>query len=137
MHEVITTAAFMAELRRQASTQFERDVKDGLLVPGNEMQKRLEITADTLNVMLKARQLFAVVSPSGECYYPAFFATRKMYDRSTLAKVCEALGDLPGSAKWCFFWAPMYSLGGKSPLQCLRKRKVEAVLDAARAHAEE
>jgi hypothetical protein len=73
---------------------------------------------------------------SGEYLYPAFFA-EPAYERRALEKVCKALGDLPGAAKWDFFMSPRVSLNGRTPLQALAKGALDEVLEAANAFREE
>ena len=131
----VSTADFMAGLKLQEQTEREREIAAGDLVPGTEMQRRLQISAQALSTALKRKRIFALKGPAGKYHYPAFFADSR-FDRTTLERVCQALGDLPGSSKLHFFTSPRQSLGGLSPLQALVKGRVDAVLDQAAAFLE-
>lgn len=132
----IPVARFMAGLEQQERRQRDRDLASGKLIPGAALREKLQVTPQALSAALKARRLFALSGPSGEYAYPAFFADPR-HDRQTLEKVSKTLGSLPGAAKWDFFTAPRLSLGGKSPLDALAKGKVDAVMAAALAYADE
>lgn len=132
-----STASFMAQLRAEEMAQREKNTQSGQLLPGAEMASRLGLTTQALSAALRGRRLFALTGPKGEFLYPAFFAESDKYDRRVLEQVCKALGTLPAGSKWNFFTTPLLSLNGKTPLDALAKGKVDAVLDAAHALAEE
>lgn len=131
----VSTAEFMAALRQQEQAERKREIAAGELLPGTEMQRRLQISAQALSTAMKRKRIFALKGAAGKYHYPAFFADRA-YDRGTLERVSQALGDLPGSSKLHFFTSPRHSLGGLSPLQALAKGRVDAVLDQANAFRE-
>ena len=128
----VSTADFMVGLARQEQEQRSTDIASGRLLPGAAIRARLGISAQALSAALKAKRIFVMQGPSGEYLYPWFFAEGS-YDRRVLEKVCKALGDLPGAAKWDFFMSPRFSLGGKTPLDALAKGKVDEVVSAAGA----
>lgn len=132
----VSTRQFMRDLEEQERQQREKDLASHRLLSGPELRARLAVTPQALSAALKARRLFALRGASGEYVYPAFFADPR-HDRHTLEKISKTLGDLPGAAKWDFFTAPRLSLGGKSPLEALAKGKLDAVMAAARAYADE
>ena len=132
----VSTRQFMRGLEQQESQQRAKDLASHSLLSGPELRVRLAVTPQALSAALKARRLFALRGASGEYVYPAFFADPR-HDRHTLEKVSKILGDLPGAAKWDFFTVPRLSLGGKSPLEALAKGKLDAVMAAARAYADE
>ena len=132
----INTRQFMRGLEEQERQQRQKDLASHSLLSGPELRARLEVTPQALSAALKARRLFALRGASGEYVYPAFFADPR-HDRHILEKISKILGDLPGAAKWDFFIAPRLSLGGKSPLEALAKGKLDAVMAAARAYADE
>ncbi|MCC7644645.1 MULTISPECIES: hypothetical protein [unclassified Janthinobacterium] len=132
----VSTRQFMRGLEEQERQQREKDVASHSLLSGPELRARLAVTPQALSAALKARRLFALRGASGEYVYPAFFADPR-HDRHTLEKISKILGDLPGPAKWDFFTVPRLSLGGKSPLEALAKGKLDAVMAAARAYADE
>lgn len=131
----VSTADFMAGLKRQEQTAQQRDIASGELLPGSEMQRRLQISAQALSAAMKRKRIFAIKGAGGRYHYPAFFAD-SAYDRSTLERVSQALGDLPGTSKLHFFTSPRHSLEGLNPLQALAKGRVDAVLDQANAFLE-
>lgn len=100
------------------------------------MRARLRVSPQALSAALKAKRMFIMQGPSGEYVYPEFFAD-STYDRRVLERVCKALGDLPGAAKWDFFMSPRVSLAGKTPLNALAKGKVDEVMAAADAFREQ
>jgi hypothetical protein len=132
-----STASFMAQLRAQEMAQREKNAQSGQLLPGAEMASRLGLTTQALSAALRTRRLFALTGPKGEFLYPAFFAASDKYDRRVLEQVSKALGTLPAGSKWNFFTTPLLSLNGRTPLDALGKGKIEEVLDAAHALAEE
>jgi len=132
----VSTRQFMRGLEEQERQQREKDLASYSLLSGPELRARLAVTPQALSAALKARRLFALRGASGEYVYPAFFADPR-HDRHILEKISKTLGDLPGAAKWDFFTAPRLSLGGKSPLEALTKGKLDAVMAAARAYADE
>lgn len=132
----VSTADFMANLEQQAVAQRASDVNKGLLLSTGELASRLEVSVQALHHARKAKRMFALQGPRGDLVYPSFFADRKL-DRKNLEAVSKALGDLPGAAKFEFFMAPRLSLDEMTPLEMLKKGKVEPVLAAARAFAEE
>lgn len=132
----VSTQQFMADMAEQERQQRQLDVATKKLLSGALLREKLQVTPQALSAALKARRLFALRGPSGEYAYPAFFADPR-HDRQVLEKVSKALGSLPGAAKWDFFTVPRLSLGGKSPLDALAKGKVDAVMAAALAYADE
>lgn len=133
----VSTDEFMTQLRRQESAQWDKEIREEKLLPGLEMSRRLGVRPQSLSAALKKKRMFAIKGPSGDYYYPAFFAEDKKYDRPVLERVCMALGELPAGSKWDFFITQRISLGGKSPLEALAKGKVDAVMNAAKALVEE
>jgi len=132
----VTTEAFMASLRHQEQEQLAADLASGRLLSSADMRRRLQVSPQALSAALKTKRMFALLGPSGEYAYPAFFADAAL-DRRTVERVCQALGELPATSKWNFFTSPRLSLGNRSPLQALAKGKVNDVLDAASAFMDE
>jgi len=126
---------FMAGLARQEQLLRQQDIAAGRLLGSAEIRERLGISRQALSAAVRAQRLFALTGPSGDYFYPAFFADAR-HDRAVLEKVSRALGSLPGGAKWEFFTTPRLSLGRKTPLQALSKGQVDAVLAAAAAFAD-
>ena len=94
-----------------------------------------QLTAiDDLDLMIGAGQTQAIVGPSGENFYPAFYADNTI-DRRKLETVAKVLGPLPAAAKFFFFTAKS-TLLQSTPLQALRMGRVDEVLTAAAGFAE-
>jgi hypothetical protein len=96
-----------------------------------EMQQRLSVKRQALSVAVKAGRLFAIVGPSGDNFYPSYYADPSL-DRRVLEKVSKALGTLPAAAKHRFFTANSSALQG-SALEALRNGRVSEVMAAAQA----
>jgi hypothetical protein len=127
--------AFMDELRRQERSLRQQDIAAQRLLGSADMRERLGVSRQALSAALRSQRLFALTGPSGDYFYPAFFADGR-HDRAVLEKVSRALGSLPGGAKWEFFTTPRLSLGNRTPLQALARGQVDAVLAAAAAFAD-
>ena len=110
-------------------------VQQKALLSSAQMWQALSLTRQAVSAATRSGRLFTV-DVDGESFYPAFFADGAI-DRATLEKVSRQLDRLPGWAKWDFFTAPRGSLGGVSPLDALRTGRVDDVLRAAKAVAEE
>jgi hypothetical protein len=87
------------------------------------LQAALSLTGQAVSAASRARRLFTV-DVDGQSYFPAFFANGKV-DRATLENVSRILGELPGWTKWDFFTTAKGSLGDISPLEALRKGRIE------------
>lgn len=110
-------------------------VADKKLLTSGDTQKALAVTRQALSAAMKASRMFTV-EVDGQTFYPGFFADGEV-DRPVLEKISRALGNLPGWMKWDFFTAVRGSLGGISPLEALRKGKVEEVERLAQALVDE
>ena len=88
--------AFMADMRSQEQVLRMQDIGAKRLLSSAEMRKRLGVTSQALSAAVRAKRMFVLAGPSGENFYPAFFANEK-YDRSVLAKKCYKK-QLPSSA---------------------------------------
>ena len=127
---------FMAKMRLQEQTQRVKDVASKKLLTSGEMAARLGVTKQALTAAVRTQRMFVLAGPSGEYFFPAFFADAK-YDRPVLWKVSKVLGGLSGGSKWDFFTNPLISLKGKSPLEALAKGNIEEVMDVAAAFRDE
>lgn len=118
--------------RASAATLFDR-IKNRELITSAELQERLGIRRQSLSDAVKAGRLFAMLGPSGENYYPAFYADPAL-DRRAVEKVSKALGSLPAASKYFFFTSVLSTLH-ETPLQALAKGRLNEVLVAASAFA--
>lgn len=110
-------------------------IEKGAFVPAMQLCEQLDISRQALSKAKSDKRMFAIIGPSGEAYYPAFFADAR-HDRRQLEKVSRALQDLPPTSKYFFFTAPRESLGGKSPLDAIANGQIDAVLRSATGFVE-
>jgi hypothetical protein len=92
-------------------------VKDGLVVPGEQLAKAWGLTRQALAPAAGRGEVFAV-KVRNRLYYPQSFMA---LDRATVATICRALGDLSASEKLMFWLRDHGSLSAKT---------VAAALDA-------
>jgi hypothetical protein len=97
-------------------------VKDGLVVPGEQLAQAWGLTRQALAPAADRGEIFAVKVGS-RLYYPQAFLGM---DRDAVAAICRALGDLGASEKLMFWLREHGALAGKS---------VGAALDAGTALA--
>lgn len=129
-------AAVLASLEQQQAETIQKSIASGLLLPEKDLCQRLGWTGEALCAALQRNEIFTVCDFSGNPFYPAFFCGDKKNTPKMLAKVCRALGNLPGTSKWYFFTARRISLAGCTPLQALAKGHIEAVMNAAASYAD-
>lgn len=85
-------------------------VKDGLVVPGEQLAQAWGLTRQALAPAAERGEVFAV-KVGNRLYYPRSFLGM---DRETVATVCRALGDLGSSEKLIFWLRDHGTLAGKS-----------------------
>lgn len=127
-------AAIVDVLHKGSSAAMQRRIDQNELVTSKQFQAALHISRQSLSEAVKAGRMFALVGPSGENFYPAFFADAEL-DRRSVEKVCKALGALPAASKYFFFTSPSAILDGQTPLSALKKGRVADVLVAAAGFA--
>jgi hypothetical protein len=127
---------FMEGMAAQAVKRRKEEIASGKLLSATTLAARLSLTTQAVSAAVRADRMFVLSGPSGEGYFPAFFANEK-YPRRALEKVSKALGKLPGASKWQFFTTPRISLSAKTPLEALSKGQVDSVLAAAAAFMDE
>ncbi|MCE3603830.1 hypothetical protein LXA47_09445 [Massilia sp. P8910] len=126
-------AALMTSMRATSAATLRERIDNKELITSSEMQEKLGIRRQSISDAVKSGRLFAMVGPSGENYYPAFYADQRL-DRRAIEKVSKALGTLPASSKFCFFTTKLSTLQ-ETPLQALEKGRVKEVLVAAASFA--
>lgn len=109
--------------------------ESGQLLDSQRLAAMMGVTRQAINKAESELRMFSLDGIAGKKLYPAFFADSKI-DRRAIQKVSKALEQLAGSSKWQFFTNPRVSLGKKTPVEALRKGKVEQVLAAAIAFRE-
>ena len=85
-------------------------VKDGLVVPGEQLARAWGLTRQALAPAGERGEVFAV-KVGNRLYYPQAFLGM---DREAVAMVCHALGDLGSSEKLMFWLREHGTLAGKS-----------------------
>ena len=86
-----------------------RWVKDGLVVPGEQLAQAWGLTRQALAPASQRGEVFAV-KVGNRLYYPRSFL---VLDRASVATVCRALGDLGSSEKLMFWLRDHGALAGK------------------------
>lgn len=126
--------AAMAAARGRAGGAVLDAIRNGELVSSSALQEALGVKRQAISGAVKAGRLFALTGPSGENFYPAFFANPGL-DRRAIEKVAKVLGTLPAASKYFFFTSKSTRLQ-ETPLQALRRGRLAEVLTAAAAFAE-
>ncbi len=85
-------------------------VKDGLVVPGEQLAKAWGLTRQALAPAADRGEIFAV-KVGNRLYYPQAFLGM---ERETVAVICRALGGLGASEKLMFWLRDHGALSGKS-----------------------
>ena len=87
-----------------------RWIKDGLVVPGEQLAQAWGLTRQALAPAADRGEIFAV-KVGNRLYYPQAFLGM---DREAVAAICRALGDLGASEKLMFWLREHGALAGKS-----------------------
>lgn len=124
----------IARAEQNAAATTAARIENHALISSGALQHALNVKRQAISSAVKAKRLFAIVGPSGENYYPAYFADPTL-DRRTLEKVSKALGSLPAPSKHHFFTSKSTVLQ-QTPLDALRKGREDEVLAAAAGFAE-
>jgi hypothetical protein len=85
-------------------------VKDGLVVPGEQLAQAWGLTRQALAPAADRGEVFAL-KVGNRLYYPQAFLGM---DREAVAAICRALGDLGASEKLMFWLREHGALAGKS-----------------------
>ena len=91
-------------------------VKDGLVVPGEQLARAWGLTRQALAPAAERGEVFAV-KVCNRLYYPKSFLGM---DREAVATVCRALGELGSSEKLMFWLRDHGALSGKSAAVALQ-----------------
>ena len=124
----------IARAEKNAAATTAARIANNELIGSGDLQRALNVKRQAISHAVKAKRLFAIVGPSGENYYPAYYADQTL-DRRTLEKVSKALGSLPAPSKHHFFTSKSTMLQ-ETPLDALRKGREAEVLAAAAGFAE-
>lgn len=124
----------MRAARQNAAATVAARIRRGELITSGQLQEALGVGRQAISNALGAGRMFAIVGPSGDNYYPSFYAD-DAHDRRVLEKVTKALGKLPAASKYHFFTSKFTALG-ETPLDALLKGRIDEVLGAALGFAE-
>ena len=124
----------MTKAEQNTATITKKLIESKELLTSGELQSALHVQRQAISSAVKAKRLFAIVGPSGENYYPAYFADASL-DRRTLEKISKVLGSLPAQSKHHFFTSKWTTLQD-TPLDALRNGRETEVLIAAAGFAE-
>jgi hypothetical protein len=121
----------IAQGRQRALQTTAESIANGELISSVELQEALGVQRQAISGAVKSERLFAIVGPSGENFYPAYFADPTL-DRRSLEQVSKVLGSLPAASKHDFFTSKSMTLQ-ETPLDALRRgRKAEVLAVAER-----
>lgn len=120
----------------QAPAQFQQRIDNKQLMTAGEFCDALGVNVDWLDGALQDGRVFALTSPSGRSYYPAFYADVDLV-RADLERVATLLSNLPPLSQYTFFYRNWTQLGAKSPLEALRDGGLENVARTAEGFVQE
>lgn len=126
---------FLAQLKKSELERRSQLEDSGNLVDSQALADLMGVTRQAITKAEAEMRMFSLDGAAGKKLYPVFFADAAI-DRRAIQKVSKALDRLAGSSKWQFFTNPRLSLGRKTPIEALRKGKVDQVLAAAIAFRE-
>lgn len=133
-HSIQQGERLMAEARQKSVATLHERIEREEYITSAKLQAAWHVKRQAISNALAAGRIFAVVGPSGDNYYPSFYADESL-DRRVVEKVTRALGALPAASKYHFFTSQFTPLG-RTPLEALRRGSVQEVLAAASSFAE-
>lgn len=104
----------IAQAERNAAVTTAARVASHELLSFGELQRALNVKRRAISGAVHAKRLFAIVGPSGENYYPAYYADSTI-DLRSLEKISKALGSLPGAVEAPLFNIEVGSTAGDAP----------------------
>lgn len=122
------------EFRKASATAVLARIESGELIKSEELAARLGVSMLALGKAVTSGKMFVIHAPSGESYYPAFFADDQ-YAKGWLSEVSQALGRLPGPSKYHFLTSKSTRLG-QPPLDALAGGRLAEVLVSAKGFRE-
>ena len=127
--------AFLDRLKKAEMNRHVQLEQSGQLLDSHTLASLMGVTRQAISKAEASLRMFSLDGGAGKKLYPAFFADSHI-DRRTIQKVSRMLDRLAGSSKWQFFTSPRLSLGKKTPIEALRRGKVDQVMAAALAFRE-
>ena len=133
MDEVSRELAELREAFRQGSeTYLFSCIASGDLITPADLANRLGVPDEDVEQAIKSGRMFAMESPDGLKYVPAFFAAPAL-NKGVLAQASQIIAELPAASRYFFFTAHSTFLHGQTPLEALADGKVDKVMTAAEA----
>lgn len=124
-----SSANYLSQAGRQALGARRRLIENKDIVPYSVLQE--ELGRERLAFEKATRDCrILMLCVDGQYYFPAFYLDGSI-DHVHLGSVVKSLGELDPWTKWQFFTTPKLTLNGETPLEALRKGKLESVLNAA------
>jgi hypothetical protein len=124
---------YQADVERRKIRCLQGFFDAGELITAQALCGRLDISLQELERALRDYRMFSVPGPSGETWYPAFFADPY---RLEVERVSVTLGNLDGLLKWQFFTEPRWLLGGDTGIISLQLENYGYVMTAAKQFRE-
>ncbi len=120
--------------RRIAARRLREGIGRGEFLTAPELAARWAVDQAWIDNAVESNRLFFVLGPNDVKYYPALFDSADI-DRQALEQVAAKLGNVPGPAKYQFFFTRSTLLRSKTPLEALRAGRLADVLTAADGYA--
>ena len=119
----------IAQAEKDAITVMAARIASNELITAEDLQRALNVTQQAINNAVDANRLFAIASPSGRVYYPAYYADKTL-DLRALERVTKTLRSLPALSKHHFFMSKLVTLQ-ETPIDALRNGREVDVIAAA------
>lgn len=123
-------------MRRRSDSAVLRRIESRMLISSNELQAAWNVPPHVIEADVQEERLFAIESPQGGIYFPAFYVETGKIRRQCSRSSMQKLGDLPGAAKYQFFTSRWLSLGRRTALRAIKEGSHGGTLKAAAAFTE-
>jgi hypothetical protein len=125
--------AAMAEGRVRAAETLVRRIANRELLSAAELREALGIAQAEIDDAVEDNRLFSIYAPDRQPYYPSFYANTDL-DKVAFGLVAQVLRDVPATSQYHFFVSKRTNLG-ETPLEALKRGRVDEVLKAAAGFA--
>ena len=127
--------ASIAAAYRDAPAQFQRRIENRELLTAEEFCDALGVDVGRQDDAVRDGRVFAMTSPTGRLYYPAFYADASL-NREHVERVAQVLSAVDPVSQYTFFYRA-WTLLGTTPLAALRAGRLDDVLLTAMGFAED
>lgn len=124
----------MEQLAVQAINTRTQLEKLGLIIPAEELARRLGVSPELVWAAQAKGRIFTLETSDGRKLFPAFFANPALAGEE-LEAISTQLADLSDSGKWQFFTTPKFSLRGQTPLEAIAQGEFDKVRISAAGFA--